>query len=76
MYLELLAKMKEFKTRERRPAHPIDVRKTQSRNCPGVQYPPHNAAVAWSITRNSSEATSMAKQHADHIIVSEPVPEA
>ena len=35
----------------------------------GAISAPHNAAVAWSITRNSSEATSMAKQHADHIIV-------
>ena len=35
----------------------------------GAIAAPHNATVAWSITRNSSEATSMAKQHADHIIV-------
>ena len=32
----------------------------------GAIAAPHNATVAWSITRNSSEATSMAKQHANY----------
>jgi len=75
--LELLAKMKEFKKRERRLAHPIDVRKTQSRNCPGVQYPrpimqqwlgrSHETPVKLPAWPNSTQTISSS---------SEPVPQA